>query len=117
MKYRNRLYKRIGNVQVWLVDGNGIRRNVSSRFKDSGVHKIFSFIPEKEIWVDERLDSRSREIVILKSLREYNLLNDGQKRKDVEYSVNKVISKCQRFPLLIPYRYNQEVSRLRRKDR
>lgn len=111
------VYKRLGNIRVCLVDGNSVRRNYNSRFRDCGMKRTFSFIPKDEIWVDQRLSSSDRNLVLLRAIREYNLSVDGMKLDQMKHAVEPVVEKCRRFPLLIPHRLNREYAKIKRRER
>lgn len=41
-----------GDAQVWLVDGEYVRKNIDEEFTNYGQHYRFDFIPEDELWLD-----------------------------------------------------------------
>lgn len=117
MVTNKRVYKRLGHVKVCLVDGNLVRRNLNSRFRDCGMRRTFSFIPKDEVWVDERLCSSDRNLVLLRAIREYNLSVDGMKLEHMKHAVEPIVEKCRRFPLLIPHRLNREYAKIKRREK
>jgi hypothetical protein len=116
-EYKRSLYRTAGKIKIWLVDGSSIRRHVATRFYDIGAHKMFSFIPKNEIWVDDRLRAKERELAILKALRAYNLMEDGMKYENTNTSIEPIMVKCAKQPLLIPHRLNREIAKIKRREK
>ncbi len=52
MPYVQRLEQR-GVLEVWLVDGAYVRRNIDEEFSNFGHHYSCSAIPKYEIWLDQ----------------------------------------------------------------
>lgn len=51
---------RVGDVEVWSVDGYEVRKNIEIEFTNFAHHYRFPVIPENEIWVDhEASDNES----------------------------------------------------------
>ena len=50
-------FTEIADIQVFLVDGNYVRKNIDEEFTNYGQHYLFKFIPKNEFWIDN-----SREI-------------------------------------------------------
>ena len=46
-------YSQIGDVCVWIVNGNHVRTNMDEEFTNFGHHYRFKFIPKNEFWCDE----------------------------------------------------------------
>lgn len=55
--------------------------------------------------------------VALSALRCYNLDRDGVKLGDMHKSVDKIVAKCAKSPLLIPHRINREIAKMRRREK
>lgn len=89
-----KLYKTIGNLKVYLSDIKGYKVG-------------------KDIVIGER--EKDRELLILKAVREYNLKFDGI--KDTSKSVEPILVKCRRNPLLIPHRLFREECKIKRRQK
>ena len=48
MKVKIKLINKIGDFEIYLVDGSVIRKNIDPDFTNFGQHYRFDFIPEKE---------------------------------------------------------------------
>ncbi len=78
-----------GDIEIWLVDGNYIRGHLDEEFTDFGQHYRYSFIPEKEFWLDVGVGHKERKFFIDHLLVEYRLMKKG-----VRY--NKAVKKADR---------------------
>lgn len=67
--YRAQLPARQG-VQLWVVDGAIIRRDIYPDFGFSGNDLYFQFIPHAEIWIDDQVNCAEMEYQIMHQLRE-----------------------------------------------
>src|SRR3989338_6719320 len=45
-------FTEIGDIKVFIVDGEYIRGNINEEFTNYGQHYRFPFIPENEFWID-----------------------------------------------------------------
>jgi hypothetical protein len=48
-----RKYSSRDNIQIWLVDGEYVRKNIDEEFTNFGQHYRFSYIPMDEFWIDQ----------------------------------------------------------------
>lgn len=64
-------------INVWLVNGELVRSLFYLDFTEGGHDKVFPFIPENEIWLDDDLDPKEREFILLHELHERNLMPKG----------------------------------------
>src|SRR3989344_4799320 len=65
------------NIKVWLVEGRLVRDLFFLDFVDGGHDKVYNFIPEDEVWIEEDVSLDERKFVILHELHERNLMNEG----------------------------------------
>ena len=66
-----------GDFQVWIVDGSYIRGRIDEEFTNFGQHYRFSYIPEKEFWVDREAEHDERKFFIEHLLVENRLMAGG----------------------------------------
>lgn len=71
------------SLKVWLVNGKLVRDRLYVDFTAGGHDKVYSFIPPKEIWVDDDIDPAEREFVILHEMHERNAL-----KMELNYNLN-----------------------------
>lgn len=71
---------KIGNrngLEVWLVDGSYIRREIHIDFVYGGNGLRYKFIPENEIWVDDDVSVDELDFTIAHEIYERNLMLEG----------------------------------------
>ena len=54
-KIKLRLIKKIGKIEVWLVNGDLVRDNYRIEFAEGGNPKAYYWIPKNEIWIDNEV--------------------------------------------------------------
>ncbi|NCO18342.1 hypothetical protein COT60_00165 [Candidatus Pacearchaeota archaeon CG09_land_8_20_14_0_10_30_9] len=67
----------IGNLKIWVVNGNYIRNNLDVEFTNCGEHYVFPFIPKDELWLDEEFGTKDEKHYIDYLLTEYSLMSKG----------------------------------------
>lgn len=70
------------NVKIWLVDGKMVRDFFFVEYAEGGHDRIYDFIPENEIWIDEILSSAEIKFIIFHELRERNLMLKGKNYRE-----------------------------------
>ena len=65
------------NVKVWLVNGRLVRDLFFIDFTEGGHDKVYPFIPENEIWIDDDVNPDERKFVLLHEMHERNLMEKG----------------------------------------
>ncbi len=68
---------RRGKIDIWLVDGSKIRKNLEKEFTNFGQHFRFPFIPEYELWIDQEAVPNERKFFIDHLLVEWQLMRKG----------------------------------------
>lgn len=74
------------DVSVWLVDGELVRDLFFIDFTEGGHDKVYNFIPEGEIWIDNDVLKSERLYIMIHELIERRLMSDG---KDYNSAHNK----------------------------
>ncbi len=69
--------EKIGNIQVWVVDGAYVRGNIDEEFTNFGQHYRYPYIPEKEFWIDQEAQRDERSFFIDHLLTEHSLMAKG----------------------------------------
>ena len=70
------------NVKIWLVDGRMVRDFFFVEYAEGGHDKVYGFIPENEIWIDEILPPEEIKFIIFHELRERNLMIGGKNYRE-----------------------------------
>jgi hypothetical protein len=79
--YRVPVGKRDG-IDVWIVDGYMVRKNIYPDFGFSGNDRSYHFIPPKEIWIDGQVSCDETEYSIATELKERKLMEGGKSYDD-----------------------------------
>lgn len=89
--YRN-LIKRYSTkkIKVWVVKGELVRDLLFLDFTEGGNDKVYSFVPENEIWIDDDLALSERRFVILHEVHERNLMSLGKNYDDAHKSSSEI---------------------------
>lgn len=66
-------YKTINGIDIWFVDGNYVRTNLSEEFTNTGHHYRFKFIPKNEYWLDNEAVKNETNIFIYELQKEVEL--------------------------------------------
>ncbi len=66
-----------GDLNVWIVDGAYIRTHMDEEFTNFGQHYRFSYIPEKELWIDREAKNDEQQFFIDHLLIEHRLMAQG----------------------------------------
>ncbi len=73
---------KIGDYEVWLVDGSYIRKVVNENFVEYDYHFNHDFIPKNEFWIDEQTNHDEWKFFIDRMFMEQGLIRTGEKNKE-----------------------------------
>jgi hypothetical protein len=73
-----RKYASRENIQIWLVDGEYIRKNIDEEFTNFGQHYRFTYIPVDEFWIDMEAQDQEYSFFIDHLFAEFNLMKAGK---------------------------------------
>lgn len=81
---RKKLLKEYGTnkIKIYLVDGKMVRNFFFVEYAEGGHDKVYDFIPENEIWIDEILSPKEIKFIIFHELRERNFMLKGENYKE-----------------------------------
>jgi hypothetical protein len=91
-EYKNR------KIKTWVVNGELVRDLFFLDFTEGGHDKVYSFIPENEVWIDDDLELDERKFVILHELHERNLMSKGKDYDSAHKSSSKIEYYCRKHP-------------------
>lgn len=97
MRCRKKLWARVDNVSVFLVDGECVRDKIDIDMVLGGNPGRYKFVPKNEAWIDAVQTPRDRVATALHELVEYSLM----RRKRLSYArahelANRVERKARR---------------------
>ncbi len=76
------------DVEVWLVDGDKVRKHFKSYFFEAGSGEVYKWIPRQEIWIEKTVKEEERPALILHEYVEATLM----KEKKLDYVKADVIA-------------------------
>lgn len=87
-----------GKLKVWVVNGELVRDLFFIDFTEGGHDKVYKFIPESEIWIDDDLEISEMNFVLLHELHERNLMSKGEDYDSAHKSSSKIEYYCRKHP-------------------
>jgi hypothetical protein len=66
-----------GDIVAWIVDGSYIRGHIDEEFTNFGQHYRYSYIPQKEFWIDQEARNDEKRFFIDHLLTEHRLMAKG----------------------------------------
>lgn len=95
-----------GDVTVWLVDGKAVRDKYDKGFTEGGHWKVYKYVPEGEVWIDDQLTDQERKPVLLHEMNELNLMRKGMpylpahRRSSIKEGKFRKLFKKNKYPAL-----------------
>lgn len=85
------LLTRIGDVSVYLVDGNAVKKECTMDFVEGGNDKAYpTFIPEGEVWIDRLMSPKEWIPIMVHELSERLLMSKGMSYERAHPEANAV---------------------------
>lgn len=76
--HKKQLFSKYTNlIDIWRIRGNIVRSLFDVDFNQGGHDKLYSYIPENEIWIDDNLYKKEVPFVLVHELHERNLMAKG----------------------------------------
>jgi hypothetical protein len=85
-------------VKVWVVKGELVRGLFFIDFTEGGHDRVYHFVPENEVWLDDDLGPRERRYVLLHELHERYLMSQGWTYGRAHREASKVEYYCRSHP-------------------
>ncbi|MBS3081661.1 hypothetical protein J4416_01820 [Candidatus Pacearchaeota archaeon] len=77
-KVHKKLIKNLsGKIKIWIVHGYIVRSIFFVDFTEGGHGNVYDFIPHDEVWIDDELDKKEINFVIVHELHERYLMSKG----------------------------------------
>jgi len=111
-KVHKKLLKKFSNgIKIWIVKGDLVRSLFFIDFTEGGHDKVYKFIPEKEIWIDDDLYYKEIPLVIIHELHERWLMAKGKIYDEAHKKSNEIEHYCRVHPKSIKKRLLLEIRR------
>ena len=91
-----------GKISVWIVNGKIVRDIYFLDFTEGGHDKVYSFIPENEIWIDNDLSIGERKFVLIHELNERWLMSLGRDYVSAHYPSSSIEFFCRKVKFITP---------------
>jgi hypothetical protein len=98
--YRVPLGERNG-INIWVVDGYAVRRDIYPDFGFSGNDKAYHFIPDNEIWIDGEVSCEETEYSIAQETKEREMMDKGMSYDSAYTEALKVSDKMREDQMLL----------------
>ncbi|MDP3966388.1 MAG: hypothetical protein Q8Q04_02565 [archaeon] len=90
-KIHKRLLKEYSNyLKVWIVNGKIVREMFFIDFVEGGHDKVYSFVPEGEIWIDDDISQKERKFILLHEAHERFLMSKGENYRNAHFNSSKL---------------------------
>lgn len=76
------LFRTVGGVKVWIVDGSVVRRDIHPDFCFGGHDRKYRFVPAGEIWLDAAMSAGECHFALVHELSERKLMAEGHAYDD-----------------------------------
>jgi len=98
-KIKKELLKKYSkDIKVWVIRGDLVRDLFFIDFTEGGHDKVYPFIPEKEIWIDDDINMRERKFILLHEAHERNLMSKGLTYDEAHKSSSTLEHHCRMHP-------------------
>lgn len=86
---------KIGDYEVWLVDGSYVRKVINENFVECDHHFNHNFIPKNEFWIDEQTNHNEWKFFIDRMFLEQGLVRVGESNKEAS-EIGAILEKKER---------------------
>jgi hypothetical protein len=66
------------NLKIWLIDGKVVRDHYLLDYADGGHDRVYDFIPDNEIWLENTLSKAEIPFILVHELHERFLMGQGK---------------------------------------
>ena len=94
-----KLWKKLENgLTVWVVNGRMVRSAFDIDFTAGGHDKVYEFVPENEVWIDDAIVENERGYVLLHELHERNKMSGGWPYSKAHADSSRIEYHCRHHP-------------------
>ncbi|MCJ7611571.1 MAG: hypothetical protein MUP19_04845 [Candidatus Aminicenantes bacterium] len=86
------------HLSVWVADGRLVRDFFFIDYTEGGHDKVYTFIPPREVWLDDDLELKERKFVLLHEVHERFLMTQGLKYFKAHRSASHIEYHCRHHP-------------------
>ena len=112
----SRVHKRLlrsysRGIKVWVVDGEAVRDLLMVDFAGGGHDKVYRFVPEGEIWIDDAISPRERRFLVLHEAHERWLMAAGRSYREAHWSATELEDYFRHHPLMTDKAVRKEIEK------
>jgi hypothetical protein len=94
-----KLWKKLENgLTVWVVNGRMVRSTFDIDFTAGGHDKVYEFVPENEVWIDDAIVENERGYILLHELHERNKMSGGWPYSKAHAESSSIEYHCRHHP-------------------
>lgn len=101
------------DVKVWVVDGELIRDLFDIDFTEGGHDKVYRFIPDREVWIDDDVMPEERPFILLHEMHERRLMSRGWSYNKAHRDSSRIEYYCRRHPKALEMMLRSEIDQNR----
>ena len=98
-------------LKIWVVNGELVRDIFYLNFAGGGHDKVYHFIPEGEVWLDDDISAKERRFILLHELRERALMAKGKDYPHSHWKATEVEDFFRHHPKGIDKRIKEEIAK------
>ena len=101
-----------GRIKIWVVRGELVRDLFFLDFSEGGHDKVYKFVPDDEVWIDDDLSLKERGFVILHEVHERNLMSKGMDYDSAHHSSSEIEYYCRKHPEMLDKFIRKELKKI-----
>lgn len=98
-------------LAIWVVDGKLVRDLVFLEYDAGGHDRVYPWIPEREIWIEEALSEKERTFILLHELHERFLMGEGKKYPEAHHGATIIEDRFRDHPENLEERIQEELKK------
>lgn len=101
-----------GKLKIWLVNGELVRDKFFVDYFAGGHDKVYHFIPDGEVWIDDHISAKERKFIILHELHERTIMAQGHHYRKAHLSATEVEDLCRHHPSKLKAAMKEELRKV-----
>ena len=98
-------------LAIWIVDGKLVRDLLFLNYDAGGHDRVYPWIPEQEVWIEEALHEEERRFILLHELHERFLMGTGKKYPEAHHGATIIEDRFRNAPKGLEERIQEELKR------
>ena len=98
-------------VTIWIVDGKIVRDLLYVEYTEGGHDRVYSFIPDNEIWIEKNLTWEERKFILAHELHERYLMGEGDDYHHAHWGATIIEDRFRENPEGLIERIKEEVKK------